>query len=187
MIRSEILEHFLLGFGLAIPNNDLGRPTTIGQLGVAANEKCGDCDSELLDALYNLRPANAELWRYGAGSVSFERVRNTREWKNFFTVGTFNIKVMPPGRIRFEELTEKLRQSKPTQASEDRRFARMAIDEARTSISENDDRAHPKVGAVVIKDGKVLSTAHRGEQPGNHAEYVALEKKLSDEAVAGAT
>jgi pyrimidine deaminase RibD-like protein len=43
------------------------------------------------------------------------------------------------------------------------------------------------VGAVVVKDGNVLSAAHRGEQPGNHAEYVALEKKLSDEAVAGAT
>jgi hypothetical protein len=38
-----------------------------------------------------------------------------------------------------------------------------------------------------IKDGRVLSTAHRGEQSGNHAEFVALEKKLSDEAVAGAT
>jgi len=69
----------------------------------------------------------------------------------------------------------------------DHKFARMAIDEARKSVPENDGRPHPWVGAVVVKDGKVLSTAHRGEQPGNHAEYVALEKKLSDEAVAGAT
>ena len=50
-----------------------------------------------------------------------------------------------------------------------------------------DDRVHPKVGAVIVKDGRVLSTAHRGEPIGNHAEFVALEKKLSDEAVAGAT
>ncbi len=71
--------------------------------------------------------------------------------------------------------------------SNDAVYARMAIDEARKSISENDNRPHPWVGAVVVKDGKVLSTAHRGEQPGNHAEYIALEKKLSDEAVAGAT
>lgn len=69
----------------------------------------------------------------------------------------------------------------------DRKFARLAIDEARKSVSESDGRAHPKVGAVVVKDGRVLSTAHRGEQSGNHAEFVALEKKLSDEAIAGAT
>jgi len=50
-----------------------------------------------------------------------------------------------------------------------------------------DDRVHPKVGAVIVKDGRVLSIAHRGEQIGNHAEFVGLEKKLSDEAVAGAT
>ena len=69
----------------------------------------------------------------------------------------------------------------------DSKFMRLAIEQARKSISENDNRVHPKVGAVVVKDGQVLSTAYRGEQPGNHAEYVALEKKLPDEAVAGAT
>lgn len=199
MIRSEILEHFLLGFGLAIPNNGLGRPTTIGQLGLAANEKCGDCDAELLDALYNLRPEHAELRKYvavggGFQSVSFERARNTPQWQDFFTHGTFNIKVLPAGRVRFEKLDEEVQQSKMTpqpkgipQAPDDREFARMAIDEARKSMSEKDGRAHPKVGAVVVKDGRVLSTAYRGERPSNHAEYVALEKKLSDEAVAGAT
>src|SRR6266436_2538579 len=71
-------------------------------------------------------------------------------------------------------------------ADADRKFARLAIDEAQKSVAE-DGRSHPRVGAVVVKDGKVLSTAHRGELPGNHAEYVALEKKLSDEVVAGAT
>jgi len=193
MIRSEILEHFLLGFGLAIPNNGLGRPTTIGQLGLAANEKCGDCDGELLDALYNLQTAHAELKKYvavggGFQSVSFERDRNTPQWQDFFTHGTFNIKVSPPGRIRFQKLDEELQQAKAMQpVLDDRKFARMAIDEARKSLSENDGRAHPKVGAVVVKDGRVLSTAHRGEQSGNHAEFIALEKKLSDEPIAGAT
>lgn len=200
MIRSEILEHFLLGYGLAIPNNGLGRPTNIAQLGVAANETCGECDGELLDALYNLRPEHAELRKYVAlgegfqSPVSFERVRNTPQWQDFFTHGSFNIKVQPVGRIRFEKLDEQLRQSKMTphqnaipQAPDDGQFARMAIDEARKSVSEKDNRVHPKVGAVVVKDGRVLSSAHRGEQAGNHAEFVALEKKLSDEAVAGAT
>ena len=68
----------------------------------------------------------------------------------------------------------------------DRQFARMAIDEARKSIPENDGKPHPWVGAVVVKHGKVLSVAHRGEVPGNHAEFVALERSLSDTAVAGA-
>lgn len=77
--------------------------------------------------------------------------------------------------------------NQPTDSAADRKFARLAIDEARKSVSENDGEVHPKVGAVVVKDGRVLSTAHRGEQSGNHAEFVALEKKLSDEALAGAT
>jgi pyrimidine deaminase RibD-like protein len=71
--------------------------------------------------------------------------------------------------------------------NDDRRFAVMALQEARKSVPEEDGRPHPKVGAVVVKNGKVLSTAYRGERPENHAEYIALEKKLADEAVAGAT
>lgn len=72
-------------------------------------------------------------------------------------------------------------------AEDDRKFARMAIDEARKSVPEDDKRAHPLVGAVVVRDGVVLASAHRGEIAGNHAEFVALEKKLRDSAVAGAT
>ena len=74
-----------------------------------------------------------------------------------------------------------------TSNSGDKVFARMAIDEARKSVPENDGRPHPWVGAVVVKDGKVLGTAHRGEVPGNHAEFVALERNLPNVAVAGAT
>jgi len=70
---------------------------------------------------------------------------------------------------------------------DDLKFARLAIDEARKSVPENDGRPHPWVGAVVVKDGRVLGTAHRGEVPGNHAEFVALERNLPDVTVAGAT
>lgn len=71
--------------------------------------------------------------------------------------------------------------------NDDRIFARLAIGEARKSVPETDGRAHPLVGAVIVKDGQVLATAHRGESEGNHAEYIALEKRLPDAAVAGAT
>jgi pyrimidine deaminase RibD-like protein len=78
--------------------------------------------------------------------------------------------------------------SAPATASErdDRRFARLAIEEARKSVAE-DRRVHPKVGVVIVKDGRVLATAHRGEFPKCHAEYAALEKKLPDVPLAGST
>jgi Cytidine and deoxycytidylate deaminase zinc-binding region len=72
--------------------------------------------------------------------------------------------------------------------ADNRHFARMAIDEAWKSVAEDDGRAHPRVGPVVVKDGKVLAVAHRGEMAsGNHAEFVALEKKLAEVPLAGAT
>ena len=71
-------------------------------------------------------------------------------------------------------------------AAQDRRFEEMALEEARKSKPE-DDRVHPKVGVVVVKDGRVLGAAYRGEMTGNHAEFIALEKKLADQQIAGAT
>lgn len=68
----------------------------------------------------------------------------------------------------------------------DRCFEEMAIQEARLSISE-DQSIRPKVGAVVVKDGRVVSKAHRGENPRRHAEYIALEDKLPGDLIAGAT
>jgi pyrimidine deaminase RibD-like protein/NTP pyrophosphatase (non-canonical NTP hydrolase) len=69
----------------------------------------------------------------------------------------------------------------------DRDFMRMAIDEARKCKGE-DERSHPKVGAVVVKDGLVLAVAYRGElADGEHAEFTALEKKLSADALANST
>ncbi len=69
---------------------------------------------------------------------------------------------------------------------EDRRFALMAIEEARKSVPE-DERPHPKVGVVIVKNGSIVSQAYRGENPKSHAEYIALEGKLPDDVVVGAT
>ena len=82
-----------------------------------------------------------------------------------------------------------LRQVEPSgkaRDADDRKFARMALEEAKHSVAE-DDRVHPKVGVVIVKEGEVLSRAHRGESLEGHAEYIALEKKLADAAVTGAT
>jgi pyrimidine deaminase RibD-like protein len=87
--------------------------------------------------------------------------------------------------VRGAERLETLQTS--ASGNSDHTFARMAIDEARKSVPESDGRPHPKVGAVIVKNGGVLRVAHRGELPASHAEYIALEGKLSDEAVAGAT
>jgi pyrimidine deaminase RibD-like protein len=84
------------------------------------------------------------------------------------------------------ELAKASRNAGSTLEGDDRRFGQMAIEEALKSVPE-DDRPHPKVGAVVVKDGRVLSKAHRGESPKSHAEYIALDQKLSDDLVAGAT
>ncbi len=43
--------------------------------------------------------------------------------------------------------------------SEDRKFARLAIEEARRSVAEDDGRPHPLVGAIVVKNGEVLAIA----------------------------
>jgi pyrimidine deaminase RibD-like protein len=90
------------------------------------------------------------------------------------------------GRLCLQELADR----KPTGASDtvpdDRRFAQLAIDEARSSVPE-DGRVHPRVGAVVVKNGEILARAHRGEIPGCHAEYIVLDRKLPDLALAGAT
>lgn len=66
-------------------------------------------------------------------------------------------------------------------------FMRMAIDASRKCKGE-DGRQHPKVGAVVVKDGRVLVTSYRGELgEGEHAEFTALEKKLNEDILSGAT
>ena len=46
------------------------------------------------------------------------------------------------------------------------------------NCKDEDEEIHPKVGAVLIKDGKIVETAYRGEiEPGDHAEFTLLERK----------
>ena len=69
----------------------------------------------------------------------------------------------------------------------DREYMKLAISQASKSPIA-DSRIHPKVGAIVVKDGEILARAYRGEiESGEHAEYTALEKKLSTESLAGST
>jgi len=69
----------------------------------------------------------------------------------------------------------------------DRKFMERAVEEARKSRTE-DNRVHPKVGVVIVKDGKELAVAYRGElKEGEHAEFTAMEGKLPYVEIAGAT
>ena len=69
----------------------------------------------------------------------------------------------------------------------DRTFMERAVEEARKSRTEA-GHVPLKVGAVVVKDGKELVVAYRGEiSEGDHAEFTALEKKLAEVEIAGAT
>src|SRR5207253_3889777 len=83
----------------------------------------------------------------------------------------YRVRLVVDNALLHEEATSK----------NERTFMEMAIEEARKSMGEG-GRAHPKVGAVVVKGGIMLASAHRGELgEGEHAEYTALERKLRDE------
>ena len=63
-------------------------------------------------------------------------------------------------------------------------YMRLAIEEAGDRRPE-DDRPHPKVGVGVVKNGSSLAKAHRGEMGnGEHAKFVALERKLNHQVIA---
>src|SRR6185437_3958801 len=70
---------------------------------------------------------------------------------------------------------------------DDKALIELSIAEARKCVPE-DSRVHPKVGVVVARSGKEPTMGYRGELgQGEHAEYTVLERKLPEEAVAGAT
>lgn len=90
------------------------------------------------------------------------------------------------GQVSEGERSTTLPNGTQRREADDRRFERLAIEEARKSVPE-DERVHPRVGVVVVKDGRVFATAHRGEILRCRAEYIALEKKLPEESLSGAT
>jgi pyrimidine deaminase RibD-like protein len=97
------------------------------------------------------------------------------------------IQSTPPLWEWWTDVSKKSTRPAISENDSEREFMELAIQEARKSVSE-DDRAHPKVGAVIVKEGTILATCHRGELGnGEHAEYTALEKKLADHVLAGAT
>ncbi len=73
------------------------------------------------------------------------------------------------------------------------KYMMMAVEEMKASVSEyrNDNKAVPKVGAVLVwNDGKTdavtCTCAHRGElRSGDHAEYTLLDRKLRDKDLTG--
>jgi pyrimidine deaminase RibD-like protein len=69
----------------------------------------------------------------------------------------------------------------------DPEFMEAAVEQARLSIPEP-GLVRPKVGVVVVSDGKVIASAYRGElKQGEHAEYTALQRKLPGIDLSGAT
>lgn len=74
----------------------------------------------------------------------------------------------------------------PAKAS-DRQHMLRAIELARKCRSEV-GKISPKVGAVIVRDGRALGEAFRGElAQGEHAEFTLLEKKLTEKTLAGTT
>jgi hypothetical protein len=121
MIRNDVIECFILGFGLEIPDNGVGRPTQLTPLWLAVQEKCGDCRvDEVLDAIYNLSEEHADLYRFAVGdaapylTTNFELMRRRPQWKEFFN-REFRIRVLPPGRVRYQNLMDQL-QREPSHA-----------------------------------------------------------------------
>lgn len=80
----------------------------------------------------------------------------------------------------------KSRNSQPTPRKlSDRDLMLRAVAQSRSCKSET-GKVSPMVGAVVARDSRVVGEAFRGElAPGEHAEYTLLERKLSDEMLAG--
>jgi len=77
--------------------------------------------------------------------------------------------------------------TKPITEMDHNEFMKNAIEVSKNSVPE-DERVHPRVGAILVKDGKVVETAFRGEiAKGNHAEFVLLERKLPAEDLSNAT
>ena len=90
-------------------------------------------------------------------------------------------------RDYINELRGTLRICESPATNPEREFMLRAIELSRRCKDES-DRPSPKVGAVLVKEGKIVGEAYRGElRPGDHAEYTLLHKKLQTEIVTGST
>jgi len=175
----------------AVVEGDQWLPCSIGELQnrmrAIDTEAANAHWAHIIDAIICLAKEGYLLlrkWKDGVWlSFNPEKQHEETYLGGFFYQDSFQLKLTHQGRGR---LAESSSTAEPSE-TQDHRFARLAIQEARKSIPEDDGRTHPLVGAVVAKDGKLLATAHRGEVMGNHAEYIALEKRLSDSSLAGAT
>jgi pyrimidine deaminase RibD-like protein/NTP pyrophosphatase (non-canonical NTP hydrolase) len=76
-----------------------------------------------------------------------------------------------------------------TNGPQDYEFMKLAVEQAKKCGREpGRTTVTPKVGAVVVKDGNLIGSGFRGElDPGDHAEYTVLERKLEHETLAGCT
>jgi hypothetical protein len=114
MTRNDVLQWLILRVGLSGFDQDLGRSTNIPQLCQCAKDSCFECNrDELLDALYTMPREYAALIKFlsvgeGYHPVSFERVRNTVDWTNYFLDGDFRIKVLPEGAVHYQKLAQEI-------------------------------------------------------------------------------
>lgn len=67
-------------------------------------------------------------------------------------------------------------------AAQLRGWMRMAVDLGKRSVSEGDP-TKPYVGAVMVREGRVIGTGYRGKTgPGHHAEFGLLQTITEEEA-----
>lgn len=92
----------------------------------------------------------------------------------------------PGSSVAMLRFMAKARNSQPTSKKlSERELMLRAVAQSRSCKSEP-GKVSPTVGAVVARDGRIVGEAFRGElAPGEHAEYTLLERKLSDEMLAG--
>lgn len=80
----------------------------------------------------------------------------------------------------------KARNSQPTSEPVSKRDLMLRAVSQSKSCKSEPGKVSPMVGAVIARDGRIIGEAFRGElAPGEHAEYTLLERKLSDEMLAG--
>jgi pyrimidine deaminase RibD-like protein len=91
-------------------------------------------------------------------------------------------RLTPPIELSNESFYERVR-------TLDRDAMVQATDASCNCVTEDDKKEPtPMVGAALVKDGKILEVAYRGELgQGDHAEFTLLEKNLKDVDVTGAT